>query len=276
MVCHETYKDENNNWLSPDEVEKINNEIVLKNDNKKLVKVGPSESMSKSKKNVVDPEYIINNYGADSVRLFILSDSPPEKDVQWSEQGMVSSYKFIQKLWNIHNQIKKKILDEENHHLDEDLEKYTNNLIAKITNNLEKFNYNVIVANMYETYNYLINFIKDKQDLKNLEDNYKKILVCFLPVIPHFSSECLSDLNTNEEIKWPDYDKSILDNEEVKFVVQINGRKRAILNVKKDISENELLKLAKDNNIIDKYLSNAEINKVIFVQNRLINILTNE
>ncbi len=276
MVCHETYKDENNNWLSPDEVEKVNNQIVLKNDNKKLVKVGPSESMSKSKKNVVDPEYIINNYGADSVRLFILSDSPPEKDVQWSEQGMVSSYKFIQKLWSMHNQIKNKILDEENHHLDEDLEKYTNNLIAKITNNLEKFNYNVIVANMYETYNYLINFIKDKQDLKNLEENYKKILVCFLPVIPHFSSECLSDLNTNEEIKWPDYDKSILDNEEVKFVVQINGRKRAILNVKKDISENELLKLAKDNNIIDKYLSNAEINKVIFVQNRLINILTNE
>ncbi len=276
MVCHETYKDENNNWLSPDEVEKVNNEIVLKNDNKKLVKVGPSESMSKSKKNVVDPEYIINNYGADSVRLFILSDSPPEKDVQWSEQGMVSSYKFIQKLWNMHNQIKKKILDEENHHLDEDLEKYTNNLIAKITNNLEKFNYNVIVANMYETYNYLINFIKDKQDLKNLEENYKKILVCFLPVIPHFSNECLSDLNTNEEIKWPDYDKSILDNEEVKFVIQINGRKRAILNVKKDISENELLKLAKDNNIIDKYLSNAKINKVIFVQNRLINILTNE
>ena len=276
MVCHETYKDENNNWLSPDEVEKVNNEIVLKNDNKKLVKVGPSESMSKSKKNVVDPEYIINNYGADSVRLFILSDSPPEKDVQWSEQGMVSSYKFIQKLWNMHNQIKKKILDEENHHLDEDLEKYTNNLIAKITNNLEKFNYNVIVANMYETYNYLINFIKNKQNLKNLEENYKKILVCFLPVIPHFSSECLSDLNTNEEIKWPNYDKSILDNEEVKFVVQINGRKRAILNVKKDISENELLKLAKDNNIIDKYLSNAEINKVIFVQNRLINILTNE
>ncbi len=276
MVCHETYKDENNNWLSPDEVEKVNNQIVLKNDNKKLVKVGPSESMSKSKKNVVDPEYIINNFGADSVRLFILSDSPPEKDVQWSEQGMVSSYKFIQKLWNMHNQIKNKILDEENNHLDEDLEKYTNNLIAKITNNLEKFNYNVIVANMYETYNYLINFIKDKQDLKNLEENYKKILVCFLPVIPHFSSECLSDFGTNGEIKWPDFDKSILDNEEVKFVVQINGRKRAILNVKKDISENELLKLAKDNNIIDKYLSNAEINKVIFVQNRLINILTNE
>ena len=127
------------------------------------MKVGPSESMSKSKKNVIDPEYIINNYGADSVRLFILSDSPPEKDVQWSEQGMASSYKFIQKLWVMHKQIKNKILNEENQNIDKDLETYTNKLIAKITDNLEKFNYNVIIANMYQTYNYLINFIKNKK-----------------------------------------------------------------------------------------------------------------
>ena len=276
MVCHETYKDENNNWLSPDEVEKVNNKIVLKNNKNKLVKVGPSESMSKSKKNVVDPEYIINNYGADSVRLFILSDSPPEKDVQWSEQGMVSSYKFIQKLWIMHNQIKSKILNEGNDYLDEELEKYTNNLIAKITNNLERFNYNVIIANMYETYNYLINFIKDKRNLKNLEENYKKILVCFSPVIPHFSSECLSQISINEEFRWPEFDKSILNTEEVKFVIQINGRKRAILKVKKDITEHEILKLAKNDKSIDKYLNNLEINKVIFVKNRLINILVNE
>ena len=100
MVCHETYKDENDNWLSPDEVEKINKIFVQKSNPQKKVKVGASESMSKSKKNVIDPEFIIRNYGADAVRLFILSDSPPEKDVQWSEQGMVSSYKFIQKLWS--------------------------------------------------------------------------------------------------------------------------------------------------------------------------------
>ena len=92
MVCHETYKDENDNWLSPDEVEKIGDKFVQKGKPNISVKVGPSESMSKSKKNVIDPEFIINNYGADAVRLFILSDSPPEKDVQWSEQGMVSSY----------------------------------------------------------------------------------------------------------------------------------------------------------------------------------------
>ena len=94
MVCHETYKDENNNWVSPDEIETINGKKYLKNDNTQEIKVGPSESMSKSKKNTIDPEKIIQNYGADSVRLFILSDSPPEKDVQWSDEGMNSSFKF--------------------------------------------------------------------------------------------------------------------------------------------------------------------------------------
>jgi leucyl-tRNA synthetase len=92
MVCHETYKDENNNWLSPEEV--ISNDgknYFLKNNPSKKVIVGPSESMSKSKKNTIDPEKIVNEYGADSVRFFILSDSPPEKDIQWSDEGMISS-----------------------------------------------------------------------------------------------------------------------------------------------------------------------------------------
>ena len=107
MVCHETYKDQNNNWLSPEEIEsKDGKNFHIKNNPEKKVIVGPSESMSKSKKNTIDPETIIENYGADSVRLFILSDSPPEKDVQWSEQGMISSYKFVQKLWMLHLKIK--------------------------------------------------------------------------------------------------------------------------------------------------------------------------
>ena len=105
MVCHETYKDEKNNWLSPEEVETKNGKrFFYEEKSKPESKVGPSESMSKSKKNTIDPEKIIENYGADSVRLFIISDSPPEKDVQWSEQGMNASYKFIQKLWDLHIQ----------------------------------------------------------------------------------------------------------------------------------------------------------------------------
>ncbi len=276
MVCHETYKDKNNNWLSPDEVTKIKDKIVKKSDTSELVKVGASESMSKSKKNVIDPEYIIKNFGADSVRLFILSDSPPEKDVQWSEQGMVSSYKFIQKLWVLHNEMKIKASKETSKNLDNDFEEFTNQIIAKITHNLEKFNYNVIIANMYEAYNFLANFVKTKKDVKNIKENYTKILTCFMPVIPHFINECLDDLGIKNNLGWPKYDKEILDKNEINFVIQINGKKRIVLNINKDTSEIDILDIVKKEKNMVKYLDNKKIKKVIFVKNRLMNILINE
>ena len=106
MVCHETYKDSKNNWLSPDEVFSEDGVNFFKlNEPDNQVIVGPSESMSKSKKNTIDPEKIINIYGADAVRFFILSDSPPEKDVQWSDAGISSSFKFVQKFWSMHEKI---------------------------------------------------------------------------------------------------------------------------------------------------------------------------
>ena len=97
MVCHETYKDDKGNWLYPDEVSKIDTKKFIKKNDKTKVIVGPSESMSKSKKNTIDPETMINQYGADAVRWFILSDSPPEKDVQWSDTGVLSANKFLQR-----------------------------------------------------------------------------------------------------------------------------------------------------------------------------------
>jgi len=276
MVCHETYKDEDNNWLSPDEVEKVNGKIVKKIDENKIVKVGPSESMSKSKKNVIDPEFIIKNYGADAVRLFILSDSPPEKDVQWSEQGMVSSYKFVQKLWILHNEIKNIIFNNKYEKDDKQIEKFVNQMISKITVNLEKFNYNVIIANMYETYNFLINYLKEEKSLKNLKDNYYKILICFLPIIPHFASECLEDIGFQNEYNWPKHDEKALEEETISIVVQINGKKRSILNTKKGLGETEILDYSKKDKNIFKYLDNKKIVKIIFIKDKLINILLNE
>tara|TARA_B100000989_G_scaffold298622_1_gene288789 strand:- start:467 stop:3010 length:2544 start_codon:yes stop_codon:yes gene_type:complete len=276
MVCHETYKDKNNNWLTPDEVEKIDGKFVKKKNHNELIEVGPSESMSKSKKNVIDPEFIIENYGADSVRLFILSDSPPEKDVQWSEQGMLSSYKFVQKLWTLHSEIKNKILNEKKINIDIDFDRFTNQIIEKITNNLEKFNYNVIIANMYETYNYLINYIKNNTNIKNLEINYNKLLVCFLPVLPHFASECLDDVGKLKNISWPEYDNELLKSEEINFVVQINGKKKTILKLKKDVDESDVLKAIKSDSLTSKHLNNRNTKKIIFVKNRLINILLDE
>ncbi len=277
MVCHETYKDENNKWLSPDEVEtKDGKKFFLKQDHKKKVIVGPSESMSKSKRNTIDPEEIINNYGADSVRLFILSDSPPEKDVQWSEQGMVASYKFIQKLWNLHEKIKS-FSNKQNQNLDynDDISKFTNLMIHKINYNLEKFNYNVIIANIYELYNFLNQKLNNEINHSNLLVNYKKILGVLSPIIPHFASECLNDLKFDIFQKWPEVDKNMLENEKVDIVIQINGKKRKVIRTIKDISEEKLVEEIKNSEKTKEILENKTINKYYFVKNRLINFLVN-
>ena len=277
MVCHETYKDKNGKWLSPDEIELIGNQYQKKGDPKNKIKVGPSESMSKSKKNVIDPEYIMNNYGADAVRLFILSDSPPEKDVQWSDQGMVASYKFLQKLWMLHNKIKIKIennLDIVND--DNEVEKFTNQMINKITNNLENFSYNIIIANIYETYNFLKKQIAKKINSKSLKENYIKILILLTPAIPHFTSECIEDLNVLGSLEWPETNSKFLNEDKIDYVVQINGKKRAILNENRDIDKESLLDKIKTNKMSEKYLKDKTINKVIFIKNRLINLLLNE
>ena len=275
MVCHETYKDKNNNWLSPEEVDSNDGKKYFKkNEPDEKIIVGPSESMSKSKKNTIDPEEMINNYGADAVRLFILSDSPPAKDVQWSEQGMISSYKFINKLWNMHNLIMEKLKDnEENKNFSEDINKYTNQLVDKINFNLEKFNYNVIIANLYQTYNFLNEKLKYKIDSKNLKKNYIKILTIMSPVIPHFTSECLEILGENQFQNWPKVNNKYLENEIVNIVIQINGKKRGVINVNKDINESNLIKEIKKDDKLNKFFDVNKISKTFFVKNRLMNIL---
>ena len=274
MVCHETYKDKNNNWLSPEEIEsKDGKNFYIKNNPEKKVIVGPSESMSKSKKNTIDPETIIENYGADSVRLFILSDSPPEKDVQWSEQGMAASYKFIQKLWVLHGKIKEKLKKKNSNVSSIDISKNTNKFISKINNNLDRFHYNVIIANIYEIYNFLNQSIDEELNSQELIENYTKILSVLLPIIPHYASECLNDLNDNIFQNWPQIDKKMLQEDYVEYVVQINGKKRAMIKTKKDISQEELISKIKSNEKIKNIFENKIIDKSFFVKNRLINIL---
>ena len=273
MVCHETYKDQKNNWLSPEEVSsKDGKNFYKKNNSLEKITVGPVESMSKSKKNTVNPQDIIKNYGADSVRLFILSDSPPEKDVQWSDQGMIASYKFLQKLWTLHCRILKKIDNDKSENNSDILRKFTNQLIHKITQNLEKFHYNVIVANFHEAYNFLIKEIEKPIKKSVLLENYQKILIAMTPFIPHFTNECLEEIGLNK-IKWPTVIKTELAEESINFVIQINGKKRSLLNVRNNISEEMLLKEIKENKKTKELLKDQKIQKTIFVSNRLINII---
>ena len=272
MVCHETYKDFENNWVSPDEIETINGKKYLKNNKSKEVKVGPSESMSKSKKNTIDPEEIIKNYGADSARLFILSDSPPEKDVQWSEEGIVSSFKFIQKLWNLNSKIFEEI--KKNHEKDNDneIEKYTNKFLKKITDNLENFSYNKIIANLHEMYSFLSKQINKNYKKNTLIENYQKILIAMTPVIPHFSNECLVMMDS-KETEWPSYDQSLLKENIVNIVIQINGKKRGLIKTQPNISEENLLNKINGDEMLFKYLDKKNIKRKIFIKDKLMNII---
>ena len=279
MVCHETYKIENQ-WLSPEEVLSDNGkDFYLKQDRGKKVIVGPSESMSKSKRNTIDPETMVENFGADAVRFFILSDSPPEKDVQWSDQGMLASFKFIQKFWNLNSELTDKINLKINPSVinndpSNEISIFTNQIIKKITFNLENFHYNVIIANLHEIYNFLSTINKSQEaNFENLKENYIKILIVMNPVLPHLISECLSNLDVKDTTSWPDVNVKILEQKLVNIVIQINGKKRGLVKCEKDISEEDLIKLIKEKDEINKYLNKKKIIKKIYVQNKIINFI---
>ena len=275
MVCHETYKDSKGNWINPNDIETENGKdyFLKSNKNEKII-IGPSESMSKSKKNTIDPEEIINSYGADAVRLFILSDSPPEKDVQWSEQGMQASYKFLQKLWGLNELILEKIKIKGNDNTNEkNLEIFINETIEKFNYNLEKFNYNVLIANLYETYNFLIDLVNKNINGDILLENYKKILIIMSPIIPHYASECLYKFGITEKLEWPEVDKNKIKKETIEYVIQINGKKRGNLMAKPNMNEKELMELIIKDDKINKSLLKKKIDKTFYVKNRLVNIL---
>jgi leucyl-tRNA synthetase len=229
--------------------------------------------MSKSKKNTIDPENIINSYGADSVRLFILSDSPPEKDVQWSEEGIAASHKFVQKLWTLHLKIMEEI--EKDHPQDESEEftKFTNKFIKKISHNLESFSYNIIVANLHEMHSFLVKEINKDYQRKTILENYKKILITMNPILPHLSNECLEIIKENNEVIWPKYDEKQLEESSCLIVVQINGKKRGLINTNLNVTEKEIMELIYKDEKISKYLIDSNIKKQIYIKNKLINII---
>ena len=273
MVCHETYKDEKGNWVSPEEIISINGENFLKEDKTKKIKVGPSESMSKSKRNTIDPERIISSYGADSVRLFILSDSPPEKDVQWSEEGISASYKFLQKLWNLNSKIIEEINKDHPQNSHNTLIKFTNKFVKKMETNLNNFSYNIIIASLHEMQNFLSKEIGKGYSQKILKQNYEKILITMIPIIPHFSNECLEMINKNNKKVWPEYDEELTKEDLNLIVVQINGKKRGLIEAKQSMDEDALNKLIFADEKITKYLENKEIKKKIYIKDKLINII---
>ncbi len=272
MVCHESYKDEKGNWLYPEEVEKINNNQFVKKSDKSKVFVGQPESMSKSKKNTIDPETMINHYGADSVRWFILSDSPPEKDIQWASTGVEAANKFLQKIFNLNQLVLNRNDKKPNTEKENKLLKEINNYIIKIDNSINNFKFNVSIAHFYQLYNFFKNYIKEEISNQILRDCLIKIMKLMLPITPHLSHECLSLLDCKNFKDWPKIDKVSIK-EDIKLAVQINGKTRDIIQIKKDLDEESIKDFILHNSKAKKYFENRMIKKTIFVKNKIINYL---
>ena len=185
---------------------------------------------------------------------------------------MSSSFKFIQKFWLLSNEITNEFKKEKKESKEE-IEIFTNQCIAKINFALEKFRYNVIIAVFHEIYSFLKKILEENKNYKNLLPNFQKILIVMSPVIPHLSSECLNIFGLEKNLNWPKVDEKYLKSDERIIVIQINGKKRNIITITKEMEEKELIAKIKEMKLVDKYIDNKKISKIIYIKNKLINII---
>ena len=201
-----------------------------------------------------------------------MSDSPPEKDIQWSDSGMNSSYKYIQKFWLLNEKICL-VLKDKKVSPNEDIDLFVNQAIKKINFALEKFRYNVIIAIFHEIYSFFTKNLDTNLNYSNLKENYKKILITMLPVIPHIANECLEKINEKKDIKWPIVNNKFIKNDKSNVVIQVNGKKRAVVSVEKGLDEKRILEQVKHDKLIDKYVEGKDIFKTIYVQDKILNLI---
>ena len=276
MVCHPTFKTEKGDWVFPKDVKFEGGKYFL--DNKLKVLKSDSQAMSKSKKNIVDPDDIIKIYGSDAVRWFILSDSPPDRDIQWSDSGIQGAFKYVQKIFRTCEKISN--YQKTNENFDKNFLVKVDILVKEISEHIEKFQMNVAVAKLYTFLN-LINDEIEKLgvDKNNLIDVFKKYLIIISAFIPYIANECWEKITKKTDLaiqEWPKFDNESLKKDEFNVVVQINGKKRAIINAIHNETEESIFSKSLAIKNIKVILEKTTITKKIFVKNKLLNIVTNE
>ena len=232
--------------------------------------------MSKSKKNVIDPGEIIKKFGADTARWFMLSDSPPERDLEWSDSGVSGSYKFIKKIWNTSFKLENYL--EKNNDDDSSLEIKLNETINSVTENIEGFHFNKAIANIHELTN-LIHLLEVKKTIskKLYKDTVKNLSIMIHPFVPHISEEIWEFVGGTGlciNAKWP---KSQADKVDTKFnlAIQINGKTRSIIQVYKDDNKESVISASLKDSKIIKHLKEKEVLKYIYVPKKILNIVIN-
>ena len=283
MVCHSTYKNYSGDWVYPDDIEIKDNKIYQISTGEQ-VSEGPSESMSKSKKNVIDPSSIISTYGADAARWFMLSDSPPDRDINWSISGIQGSWRFCQKVWSIvvtnQNLFTKDINEKNTENVNKTASEFlkkTHEHLDSITKSIEKFQMNVAIAKIYELVNIISKFDNKKEkDNSSLKEAIIILLKVIEPMIPHLSEECWEYIGNKSSIihePWPKIRKELLKKETVVIVIQVNGKRRGEISADINVSEEDVFKKINSLKNISEFIESKKIKKKIFIPNKILNIV---
>ena len=264
MITHKTYRKANGEWVMPRDVAIIDKDLVDIQSKEKITE-GPTEKMSKSKKNVIEPNEILDNFGIDATRIFMISDSPPDRELEWTDEGIQSAKNLIQRI--------DKYFKKESTEISEEIQKNIEKFIYDMERNILSFSLNKCVANIYTLFNHL------EKNKINLSNNLlsKKILICMSPIIPRLAKKLYQELFHEDMQKnnWPLIDMNLLEEDEIVLPIQIKGKLVATINTKKDYNEDELLKDVYKIEKIKMKILDKKVSKVINVQNKIINIITN-
>jgi leucyl-tRNA synthetase len=244
--------------------------------------------MSKSLKNVVDPDYLINKYGADTARIFCLFAAPPEKDLEWSDKGVEGSYRFLNRVWRIVMDYLHDIKDlpplKKGPAVEGDLKvlvKKTHQTIRKVTIDIEdRFHFNTAISAVMELVNVLYQIKRpgkdEKTSLSVIRDTIETIIVLLSPIVPHITAELWELIGMKSklaDVSWPAYDEDLAAEEEITIVVQVNGKLRDRIQVSSDESDENVKEYALKDEKVQKFIAGKQVIKVISVPKKLVNIV---
>jgi leucyl-tRNA synthetase len=289
MVCKETYRCSEHNWLFPGDLAGSEKDGWKCPECGRPVEKGRVEKMSKSKKNIVDPEDLVNAYGADTARLFTLFAAPPEKDLEWSDQGVEGAYRFLSRLWRFAHQHRGLLMSAsagpDNLTAEQrELRRLIHKTIQRVTDDIEgRFHFNTAVAAIMELFNALAATAQDPRRLETeaplVKEGVETMIVLLAPFVPHVTHELWEQLGHREsldQVRWPAYSEEALEEEKLLIVVQVNGKMRGKITVSADTPREQIESQALADPRVAAFVNGQKVQRTIYVPRRLVNIVVED